>query len=180
MPDPYERHGQADDGWSGQPSRSQLRRIAATEDGATSQAVDDPAVVAKRAPGKKDPALCKDTHWKEPHQAALRAKEFGWHDARWQRNSGCGWTLAWSVRKRRDVTGFRCIHEEVCTGCGKILRDRIPGQDCPDFRPITAEERAAIDAELERRKERAAEWRAQRQPRPSITGPQGYRKRKGA
>jgi len=99
----------------------------------------------------------------------LRLRRYGW-----SRRSSCGWGLVWSRKERCRAAGWTCLHEEACTGCGKILRDRIPAAECPDFHPITAGERAAIDAE--RAAERAAAARSRWQPKPPVTGPQGYRR----
>jgi hypothetical protein len=171
LPDPLDRHARpgkhASYGEEPKLSRSQLRRIAAETDGGT-----DPA---KKAPGKKDPAMCKGTHWKEPHPAVLRIRTFPW-----QKNPAtCGWWITYKAGQM--VTVYHCLHRETCGLCEKILRNRLPPEQCPGFHAITTAEQAAIDAEITRREEAAA-TRAVKYPRlrkPVITGPQGYRKRKG-
>lgn len=152
MPDPYERHGQPGDGWSRQPSRSQLRRMAATDGG-----------TAKRPPGRKDPALCKAAHWKGPHRPEIRASK--------GMRPECRWDESWT---RSGELAWRCIHEEVCADCGKLLRFSVGRDECPDFHPVTDAERARIEASAAR----FQEWKVR--TRPVISGRQGYRKRKGA
>lgn len=166
MPDPFDRHARPGDGWEAQPSRSQLRRAAAMEDGGDSRAVDDPLIVAKRAPGRKDRNLCKAAHWKGPHQPEIRPCI----DPFTNHGRECGWDASW----RQDKPVWVCRHEEVCTGCLKVLRGLLGRDDCPDFRPITEDERERIGAEIASRRE----WRQSR--KPVITGHQGYRRKRGA
>lgn len=153
MPDPYERHARTKDpsGSDGNPGRRQSRAAAAAED------------QAKRAPAKKDPSLCKVTHWKSPHEPAFQVRSYPW------RKKPCCWRLSWVD----EVPEWGCWHQEACTGCGKVLRVSIPAKECPDFHPITEAEQAALAAEIER-------WRLRRAAR--VTPPKqrtGYRKRKG-
>jgi hypothetical protein len=160
MPDPFERHARsAEDGWGPRPPRSQQRAGAAR---------DDPA--RARVPGKKDPALCKAAHWKGLHQPGLRLMQWALN-----RGVGCGWIISWDSDERCDTIGYRCSHEEACTGCGRILRDRIPRRECPEYRAATAEERAELEEELARCRAARAGWMRRK---PVITGPQGYRRRK--
>jgi len=164
MPDPFERRSRPNgccEDWSGQPSRSQLRTSAVAAD------VREPA---RKAAGKKDPALCKAAHWKGPHRPELRVSQY-----RWPQKRGCRWDASWS----RDEPGWFCDHEEACAGCGKILRSRIPRAECPDFVPIAPGQHAAIMAGIRRREDELAASRA-RFRKPPVTGPQGYRKRRSA
>lgn len=39
---------------------------------------------------------------------------------------------------------WRCIHEVVCTNCGKIMRVHL-GRDCPDWHPRPAKAQVRID-----------------------------------
>jgi hypothetical protein len=156
MPDPYERHGRNSWEWGPSPSRGQSRAAAA----------DQELAGAKRSPAKKDPDLCKAAHWKGLHRPKLHVREYGW-----RKKAQCKWTVRWG----RDVPVWHCVHEEVCTGCGKILRIGIPAEECPDFHPVTEAEQDALEAEIERWRERRA---ARRLQRPVIDGPQGYRKKK--
>jgi hypothetical protein len=157
MPDPYERHGRATGGdvWGPNPSRRQTRAAAAAEP------------EGKRPPGKKDPNLCKAAHWKGLHQPRLRIRQYG------RQRLQCRWGTSWAS----DKPTWHCVHEEFCTGCGKILRAGIPAGECPDFRPITKAEQDAIDLEIERY---TAVRVSRARRRAVINGPQGYRKRKGA
>lgn len=158
MPDPYERHGRGTgwDVWGPTPSRHQQRAAAAADD------------AVKPPPAKKDKDLCKAAHWKGPHQPQLRVREYSW-----RKTPRCRWGIFW----RQPEPSWECSHEEVCAGCGKVLRISISKTECPDFHPITEAERDALEREIERWRERVASRRYQR--RPVIDGPQGYRKPKG-
>lgn len=162
MPDPFERHGRKRNEWDSRPSRSAARTAAATV---------PEREPAKKAPGKKDPDLCKATHWKRPHQPGLRLRSDG-------QGRQCGWDIHWWKEKATWV----CYHEEACSGCGKILRSRLPDEECPQFCPLTAGQQASIDSRIAARKEEAAQWlaRRRRQPKPVISGPQGYRRKRSA
>jgi predicted Fe-S protein YdhL (DUF1289 family) len=162
MPDPFERRSRPNgccEGLYSQPSRSQLRSGAIAAD------VPGPA---KKAPGKKDPALCKAAHWKGPHVPELRMRDFGWHV-----DIPCRWDVSWFG----DEPRWSCRHEEVCAGCGKVLRVGIGSEECPDWHPMTGAERLEVDAEIARHREHRA---ARAERKPVITGPQGYRKRRSA
>lgn len=160
MPSQFERHARSKWEWGTSGSRNnELARAVR----------DDPA--KKAAPGKKDPSLCKTAHWKGPHQPELRLLTFGW-----RRAMGCRWAVSWRSKKEPS---WDCNHEEVCSGCGKILRISIDKEECPDFHPITADERAAIaakQAEDEARIAAAVAKNPNRWRKPVITGPQGYRR----
>jgi hypothetical protein len=163
MPKRFERHARGNFDWGTPGSRhDELARAVS----------DHPA---GKAPGKKDPSLCKAAHWKGPHQPELRMQVYSW-----RRTVGCGWALSW--RRKGDELSWHCAHEEVCTGCGKVLRIGISGQECPDFHPITDGERTAIEAKRAEDEARIAAARAQSrwQPKPVVTGRQGYRKKRSA
>jgi len=157
MPDPYERHARTKDssGWYDQHPRS-ARKAAAADD------------TAKRPPAKKDPGLCKAAHWKEPHRPVLRIRAFIW-----RRTPLCQWSVDWGRTEPR----WSCAHEEICAGCGKILRTSIGNAECPDFRPVTEAQRLALERETAERQARVKARRYAR--RPAVDGPQGYRKPKG-
>ncbi len=159
MPGYLDRHARSKWEWGAPGARSQERAEAAR---------DDPA--RSRTPSKKDPSLCNAAHWKGPHHPEIRVAQDGFRHAR-----ECKWDVAWT----RDEPGRFCRHEEACAGCGKILRDRLSRDECPDFLPVTLEQHAAIMAEIERRREELAVSRS-RFRKPPITGPQGYRKRRSA
>jgi hypothetical protein len=165
MPDPFERYSRANgccEGWDSQPSRSQLRTAAVTA---------DEGQPAKKGRGKKDPALCKAAHWKGPHQPEFRIRDYGYRT-----HGVCEWRASWF----KEEPGWFCLHEETCAGCGKILRDRLPKQECPDFHPIAPQEKAAVEDKIARRSELTAARSSRYKRKPVITGPQGYRKRKSA
>jgi hypothetical protein len=156
VPDPFERHARPKDpsGWDGQNPRS-ARAAAANDD------------VPKRAPGKKDKNLCKAAHWKGPHTPELRmGPVYG------RMGSRCGWGVSW----HSSGPAYLCYHEEVCTGCGKVMRISIGKEECPAYAPLTDERRAQIEQQLEESRLRRARWLGRR--RPVIDGPQGYRKPK--
>lgn len=160
MPDPFERHGKSD-GWGPSPSRSQLRRMAASDE-------------VKRPAARKDPALCKAAHWKGPHQPELRVKQYGWSAKR-----ECRYAISW---RTDDEVGWHCCHEEFCSGCGKILRGKISDGECPGWHPVTDAERAALEAERAEHEARVAAARARSRwrPKPPVDGPQSYRRKRGA
>lgn len=161
MPKRLERHARSSWEWGTPGSR---------HDDLARAVQDDPA--KKTPPGKKDPSLCKAAHWKGPHQPELRMLTFGWH-----RDRPCEWAISWRSRNGEPI--WHCNHEEVCSGCGKVLRVGISDEECPDFHPITADEQAAIEAKQAENDARIASqpWRRHK---PVITGPQGYRKKRGA
>jgi hypothetical protein len=162
MPDPFERRSRPNgccEDWYSQPSRSQLRSGAITADEGSRP---------KRAPGKKDPALCKAAHWKGPHVPGLIKNE-----PLFRRESPCRWDASWMA----DGPEWFCYHEERCTGCGRVLRSRINREECPEFHPITDDELAAVEAEIKRHEDIIAARAARR---PVIDGPQGYRRKRSA
>jgi hypothetical protein len=154
VPDPYERHARAKDssGWENQSPRS-ARAAAAAEP------------VAKRPPARKDPDLCKATHWKAPHEPKFVLREHSW------KRTGCRWSISWT----RVYPEWFCLHEKRCAGCGKVLSVFVGQDQCPDFHEMTAEEQLELDRDVEKMQER---WRARGWRKPVIDGPQGYRKQK--
>lgn len=157
MPDPFERHSRNAWEWGPAPPRGQARQAAADQELAT----------PKRPPAKKDRDLCKAQHWKGLHTPVMRIR----HPAAWRRVSKCEWRASWG---RPPEPRWHCYHEEVCSGCGKVLSMSVGADRCPDYRPVTAAEQAEIDEVIER-------WttRRNRPIRTRIDGPQGYRKPKG-
>ena len=125
---------------------------------------DDPA--KKTPPGRKDRDFCKSAHWKGPHVPELILRRYGWI-----RNKDCHWGLSWSG----NLLAWICYHEEVCEGCGKILRTSLEPGECPLYHEITPHEELAVQAEIARRRQ----WLTSGQRRSiAITGPQGYRKKR--
>jgi hypothetical protein len=162
MPKRFERHGRSSWEWGTPGSR---------HDELTRAVKDDPA--KKVPPGKKNPSLCKATHWKGSHQPELRLHALGW-----RRPVTCQWDISW--RSKNGEPSWHCNHDEVCAGCGKVLRISISEQECPDFHPITSDERAAIEAkqaENDARMAAAVTKHPGRWRKPVITGPQGYRRK---
>jgi hypothetical protein len=158
MPNPYERHSRDRWEWGSPPGRSELKREAAE---------DDP--VHAHTAGKKDKHLCKAAHWKGPHQPVLRVSL---HPTKLTKRE-CKWNFSsW----RGDEVSWWCFHDEVCAGCQKVLRTHLGDRECPDYHDITPEEHAACEAQKAEREERLAWW--ERQRKPVITGPQGYRRPK--
>jgi hypothetical protein len=161
MPARFERHARPkSEDWGPQPPRSAEVAGAAAE---------QLRPESRRPPGRKDPTACKAAHW-GPHQPQIKVRQGGWPQGR-----DCKWDVAWS----RDEPSWFCYHEEVCAGCGKILRGSVEEQECPVFRPLTPEKRTAIFAEIERRRRQLEVSRARYRP-PPPTGRQGYRRRRSA
>jgi hypothetical protein len=161
VPKRFERHARSAWEWGTPGSRrAELARAVS----------DDPA---GKVPGKKDRNLCKAAHWRGPHRPELRMREFGW-----RRAAACKWAVSW--RSKDGEPSWHCAHEEVCTGCSKILRQFVPIGECPDFHPITAGEREAIEAERAEHDARvvATRARSRRQPKPPVTGRQGFRRKR--
>lgn len=161
VPKRFERHARSRWEWGAPGSRR----------GELARAVSDDA--PGKAPGKKNGNLCKAAHWKGPHQPALRMRDFGW-----RRSASCKWAVSWLSKDGEP--SWHCGHEEFCSGCGKVLRTGIDDGECPDFHPITDQGRAAIEAKRAEDEAQiaAARTRDRWQPKPAVTGPQGYRRRK--
>lgn len=142
--------------WDTQPSRSaELAAAVAAEE-------RDPE---KRAPGRKDRKnYCKPN--RGAHAPVMVMRPF------LSRPVSCQWTLKWDCRDRCWVPEWRCWHQEECGACGKVFRLML-GEDCPNWHPVSAEERAALDAEIERRAQARQKWVSRR---PAVAGPQGYRR----
>lgn len=59
--------------------------------------------------------------------------------------AGCGWSQRhrwWRLNDGRRVWepiegdwNYGCRHVRTCTECGKILADRTPPRECPDWKP---------------------------------------------
>jgi hypothetical protein len=158
MPDPYERHSRNRWEWGSPPGRSEMNRDAAQ---------DDPA--RAHTPGKKDKDLCKTAHWRGPHQPELRMMLNPFN----LKKRECGWGARGWISE--EEIHWYCYHDEICTGCGKVLRSFINKEECPGYHEITAEETAACEAERQRRREFRVSYQIRK---PIITGPQGYRKPK--
>ncbi|HEY1705536.1 MAG TPA: hypothetical protein VGG75_38110 [Trebonia sp.] len=157
MPKRFERHARS--AWERGTPGSRRDEVA--------RAVTEPAA---KAPGKKDRDLCKAAHWKGPHQPQLRMRVYPG-----PRPGRCQWSAGW---RSNGKLAWYCDHQEVCAGCGKVLRSWIGATECPDFHEVTAAERAVIE---EKRAEAEAQVTAQRSrwPRkPPVTGRQGYRRKR--
>lgn len=152
MPQYMDRHAETRDGYGSEPARSQQRQKAAQ---------DDPA--KRKPPAKKDPDLCKAQHWKAGHTPVFQMRK----------PYTCKWWIDWTVK-----VAWSCYHEEVCSGCGKVIDPYVKGRRCPEFHGITAAEAQALEREKQERADRIARFQARRVKRPVITGPQGYRKPK--
>lgn len=96
--------------------RRRIDRDAVDEDGGS-------LITGKRAPGKKDPSLCKAAHWKRPHQPEIKIRLV------YGRQPTCRWD-SWAPK---DQPFWFCFHQESCSGCGKTLRWQLPAEECPDF-----------------------------------------------
>lgn len=155
MPDPFERHSKSRWEWGTAAPRSQQRAAAAD---------DDP--LKERVPGKKDKNACKAAHG-GPHVPVLMLDG----------NTECCWDPMWVSRSGEIEPGWRCHHRERCQNCGKHFRYgfQLRPEECPLYSPEIPPE---VWEECQERELRRSKWMVRRQPRPPITGPQGYRKRK--
>lgn len=151
MPDPYERHARTKDpsGWEGQNPRS-ARKLAAEEP------------PAKTPPSKLKHGECKGPDgWKPQHTRVLVLRKLG--IAR-----GCEWGLDW----RNDGPRWFCRHEAHCADCGKLLEQDI-SYACPDRHPVTDEDQARLDQQLETRKRWKVRSHKEEKARTSYRKPKG-------
>jgi hypothetical protein len=165
MPDPYERHARSGWEWGSSASRSQSRAAAAQE-----QLIPEIIREGRRPPGKKDKDLCKAQHWKGPHTPGITITR---NPVTLKRNECCWAILGW--RGKGEPYWF-CRHVLICSGCGKDFGGVPEAQQCPQWHPLTPQEREALDEERRRYDERLSRWKVRR--KPLITGPQGYRRKR--
>lgn len=163
----FERHAKSKWEWGTPPSRSAERSQAAAED------VRDPA---KKAPARKDTrAWCRGKVGIEHIPVIVvdhSVPHFDRTDLR------CKWRAYWDWKTEGAVVYWRCEHCEECINCGKVLRATVASRECPAY-PGSAEQRAEAEAEIpgieRRHQEHVGRWARRR---PTITGPQGYRRRR--
>jgi predicted Fe-S protein YdhL (DUF1289 family) len=124
----------------------------------------------RKSPGRKDKDWCKPN--RGPHTPKLEVVT--WLHAL-RSGGGCQWSLTWDVASRDLKVGWRCFHEEVCSGCGKKLRIVVQQVECPHWREATPAERQALDAQLaDARAKRAERARSQ----PATNGRTSYRRKR--
>lgn len=174
MPDPWERHGRPGrwDWWDNNSSRSQQRAAAAN---------DDPVTPVRKARRNRDPDRCTGSPDRQHHGELVLRPVFNVKGVR----KACRWEPAWYRKDPGDpLAVWLCVHQEICTGCGKLLWSQISGfpgearRRCPDFPGDEEQKAAAEQVTLAREATRASSPRwYQRKPPPS--GRQSYRKPKG-
>ena len=172
MPQAHDRHGRGTEpGWGAQPSRSQQRRVAAT---------DDPSRAT--APSRDKKGECKGPDgWHASHDLAF-TREQGTNG---REKAPCQWQalMTWGQDEDLYQPRWGCTHEEKCRRCGHVRRPgRDIRQDCPDFPGGDPPPGVIEDARRKNEEARArlARWKAGRRPRPPVTGRTSYRKPKGA
>jgi hypothetical protein len=154
MPKRFERHARSAWEWGTPGSRRDE----------TARAVGEQVVPeGKQSPGKKNRYLCKGAHWKSPHQPEIVKRVAG------PSLLPCHWWTTW-----RGEPYWLCTHEEHCVGCGKVLRSSVPAEQCPEYHPMTAAERAEHQSRVTALRERRSRRRKQ-----LITGKQGFRRKSG-
>jgi hypothetical protein len=157
MPRRFERHKRGKGWWDSLPPRS----------GEVQQAAKADPEPAKRAPARKDTRhWCKGKEGRE-HGPVIEFRPWSVSD------KDCRWASRWTY----DGVKWHCLHAEVCSSCGKVLRDwgTLAATECPAY-PGSDEQRVVAVAEAEESRERMAAWQVRR--RPVITGPQGYRRQR--
>lgn len=163
------RHGRHKGIWGSQPSRSAELAAAAAVD-------PDPS---RRAPAVKDTRRwCKGKPGRE-HQPEIILPQVGWQTGNCKWLGRHDWRL---IRQGRDdeatTVGWACYHEERCSECGKVLRNRweLRPRECPAY-PGTPAQKAEAEREAADYPEL---WRGRARPRRVITGPQGYRRKRAS
>lgn len=164
MASKHERHAKTKWEWGSEPGRSDELR----------QAVADDPQPPPRPPGKKDKRRwCKGKTGVE-HTPGVVMNHYGWVTSRF---SSCAWVPMWEHRQRERVVGWRCCHHEVCTRCGKILRQtwEMTAEECPTY-PGTPEQRAAAEVKLAEEKAWRAAHPTRYRRKPAPDGPTHYRR----
>lgn len=138
-------------------------------------AISEPA---KRPPAKKD-----TKHWCRGKEGVQHVPQIVLsHDG--FRSRACEWVSKFDYRAiRRGEDDYRiawaCGHQELCSRCGKILRERweLRQEECPAY-PGSPEQRSEAEREAAAYPDlfRAREARYGR--KRAITGPQGYRRKR--
>jgi hypothetical protein len=174
MPQEHDRHSKSSSEWGTEPSRSQQRAAAAS---------DDPTRAS--LPSKQKKGVCKGADgWHLDHDLVFtREQAIGGGD-----KPPCHWAALgnWVASERRYIytPGWSCTHEERCARCGHLERHgfqiRNDG-DCPDRDSADPTVPGGVlrDCEAKQRDvdERSAKWAERiRFRKPPVTGPQGYRK----
>lgn len=170
MPDQFDRHARPNewgDHWGPLPSRSQQRRMAASDDPVT------PVRKAKRGPehcpGSPDKWHHGEIIFVPPH--AFRKKPAP--------ETVCEWRPRYyrngNLEGDNQMVRWECFHQRVCTYCSKIL-DKGVGTRCPLYPGIPEDKQAAVQAFLEQEQRQEERWHYRRQK--VINGRQGYRKPK--
>jgi hypothetical protein len=91
------------------------------------------------------------------------------------KRSECGWRVGYTADRETGERGiwYSCYHERVCGRCGKVIESTLSSTSCPLYESRGEQkERVAEEA-------RNAPPLQYRRRMPVITGPQGYRKKKG-
>lgn len=163
----FERHRRSKMDWDPLPPRSVEVRVAADMD-------PEPP---KRAPAKKDTRSWCRGKAGVAHDPVLVLDTSSPHF----REGECRWGALWVTGLRERRAGWMCGHREVCARCGRVLRDRpLPQAECPTY-PGSPRQRARVERELAEREAWLAEVAARRrQHRPTVAGPQGYRRKREA
>jgi hypothetical protein len=160
MPGQHERHARSKWEWGSPGARSAEVQAAAA---------DDPEP-ARRGKGRKDTRRwCRG---KEGTEHVLVWIPGGWRG----REHPCEWTYQYARREHGFTIRWWCRHEVRCSVCKKVLRSRIPEEDCPDY--------PGLAGQKERAQAEGAEVQARFEERQSgrrvITGPQGFRRKRGS
>lgn len=157
MPGRQGRHARGKESWGGQPPRSAERAGAAQE----------PDI---RPPGKKNRwAKCKGNRG-GPHVPVIVFSAASWHVP------SCRWGVTWGSGDAY-VPRWCCWHREECQHCGKVFRDRVPEEECPQRAAGQAGYAGALAEAARVTAQHAGQRRRFRQRVPD--GPQGYRRPRG-
>jgi len=144
--------------WNPAPGRGAVRAVAIAEP-------------ERKPPGRKDTRQwCKGREGREHRPEIVFAPPPAFRPE----TARC---CEWGTWRAMDVR-WSCHHQLQCTACGKILPGRLPAASCPDW-PGSEEQKAEATARARESAQRVAAWRAQRR-KPTVTGPQHYRRKRAS
>lgn len=74
------------------------------------------------------------------HQPVIKLDKFWERQQRLDPAKRCRWSM-WVIAGRPvdDRLYWHCLHQELCSGCGKILNWRLEPAQCPETRPAPIE-----------------------------------------
>lgn len=91
--------------------------------------------------------------------------------------TACGWAPK-EIWRSAEVT-WKCRHREECAICGKVLREtrELRREECPQW-PGTPQQRAGAEIQAEKQRGEFQVRSRRFRRKPTITGPQGFRRKR--